>query len=56
MGVAASQAVHVGDLPEADGSGAREAGIRPILIDRNNTMGDAPFERVRLLTDLVSLL
>lgn len=50
------QAVHVGDLPEADGQGAQEAGIRPILIDRQNVHGDAPFERVGLLTDLVSLL
>ena len=56
MGVTASQAVHVGDLPEADGEGARSAGIRPVLIDRKDIHGESPFERVTLLTDLVSLL
>ena len=50
------QAVHVGDLPEADGQGAAGAGIRPILIDRANRFEGVPFERVGLLTDLVSLL
>ena len=28
------QAMHVGDTPEEDGDGARAAGIRPLLIDR----------------------
>lgn len=56
MGVTASQAVHVGDLPEADGEGARSAGVRPVLIDRKDIHGESPFERVTLLTDLVSLL
>lgn len=56
MGVAACEAVHVGDLPEADGEGALSAGIRPVLIDRTNKHVDTPFERVTLLTDLVSLL
>ena len=56
MGVAACEAVHVGDLPEADGEGALSAGIRPVLIDRTNKHVDTPFERVPLLTDLVSLL
>ena len=56
MGVAASEAVHIGDLPDADGAGAASAGIRPIIIDRNNRYGDIEFERVGLLTDLVSML
>ena len=56
MGVSASQAVHVGDLPEADGQGATSAGIRPVIIDRKNRFDDCPYERVGLLTDLVSLL
>ncbi|HLY09541.1 MAG TPA: HAD-IA family hydrolase [Planctomycetota bacterium] len=33
-GVRPEDAVHVGDLPEEDGEGARRAGIRPVLIDR----------------------
>lgn len=56
MGVSAEQAVHIGDLPEADGEGASEAGMRPILIDRHKRNETAPFEHVSLLTDLVSLL
>ena len=44
------------DLPEADGYGALKAGLRPILIDRANLLQDEPFERVSMLTDLVSLL
>ena len=56
MEASANQAIHVGDLPEADGEGAASAGIRPILIDRQNRFEDAPFERVQALSDLVSLL
>ena len=56
MGVRPEDAVHVGDLPEADGEGASSVGIRPIIIDRHNLHEDCGFERVGLLTDLVSLL
>lgn len=56
MGVSASEAVHVGDLPEADGFGASNAGIRPVIIDRANVLDECPFEKVPVLTDLVSLL
>lgn len=56
IGVSAGEAVHVGDLPEADGEGAAGAGIRPILIDRAGVHADCPFETVPVLTDLVSLL
>jgi putative hydrolase of the HAD superfamily len=34
------QAVHVGDTAEEDVVGARAAGIRPLLIDRNGSDGD----------------
>jgi putative hydrolase of the HAD superfamily len=37
---AAEQAVHVGDTAEEDVAGARAAGIRPLLIDRNGNEGD----------------
>jgi putative hydrolase of the HAD superfamily len=39
-GVQASQALHVGDTPEEDVVGARAAGIRPLLIDREGSGGD----------------
>ena len=56
MGVDAAEAVHVGDLPEADGQGAQGVGIRPIIIDRNDRFPETEFERISVLTDLVSLL
>lgn len=56
MGIDASSAVHVGDLPEADGDGAASAGIRPIIIDRKGRFPDNPYETISVLTDLVSLL
>ena len=56
MGVAPEDAVHVGDLPEADGEGAASAGIRPVIIDRKGVNGNCGFEHVTMLTDLVSLL
>lgn len=40
-GVAASEALHVGDLAEEDVEGARRAGIRGLLIERRQRMVDA---------------
>jgi putative hydrolase of the HAD superfamily len=34
------EALHVGDTPEEDCDGARAAGIRPLLIDRDEGRGD----------------
>ena len=56
MGVKPEDAVHVGDLPEADGDGATGSGIRPIIIDRHNQIANCPYERIPVLTDLVSML
>jgi putative hydrolase of the HAD superfamily len=39
-GCAPDQALHVGDTPEEDVAGARAAGIRPLLIDRDGGAGD----------------
>jgi putative hydrolase of the HAD superfamily len=39
-GCAPDEAVHVGDTPEEDVEGARAAGIRPLLIDRDGDAGD----------------
>lgn len=39
-GCAASEALHVGDTAEEDVAGARAAGIRPLLIDRDGGDGD----------------
>ena len=52
-GVAASEALHVGDSVEADVAGARAAGIEPVLVVRG---GAAAPEGVRTITSLSSLI
>lgn len=55
MGVQASEAIHVGDLPEADGA-ASAVGIRPVIIDRKDQHPDCKFEKVSSLRLLASLI
>lgn len=55
MGVSASEAVHVGDLPEADGAAA-EVGITPAIIDRHGRFAGCRFATLETLTDLPSFL
>ncbi len=52
-GAQASEAVHVGDSPEADVVGAQAAGIEPIFVARERE--DAP-AGVRVIDDLTGLL
>ena len=54
-GVGADQAVHVGDSPDNDVKGARSAGIRAVLVQRD---GQPPqgMEHIRSLRELVPLL
>lgn len=56
LGVRAEACAHVGDRPEADGDGARAAGIRPVIIDRHDAEADSGYERVATLLDVVKLL
>ncbi len=56
MGAQARNAVHVGDLEEADGDGAASAGIRPVIIDRKDRLVDCRYERILTLEDLPGLL
>ena len=56
VGVSAEEAVHVGDTYEADVIGARNAGIRPILIDRDGTQAGRWKETIRDLSELPELL
>ena len=56
VGVSAEEAVHVGDTYEADILGARNAGIRPILIDRDNTQTGKWDETIQSLAELPALL
>jgi len=58
LGVAAGDAVHVGDMVSADVVGAHAAGVRPLHLD---PFGDCPYptghhEHVRSLGDVVELV
>lgn len=59
-GVAARNALHVGDDPEADVEGARKAGIRSVWVNRQGVDWPTPLPRpghvVASLDELVSLL
>lgn len=56
MGCHPQEAVHVGDRLVEDVEGARGAGLRPILLDREDHHPDADCERVRGLLELHTLL
>ena len=56
VGVSAEEAVHVGDTYEADIIGAKNAGIRPILIDRDGTQIGKWDETIQSLSELPGLL
>jgi putative hydrolase of the HAD superfamily len=48
--------IHVGDLYHVDVAGARNAGLRPILLDPHDLYRDYDVERVRSLNGLVQLI
>jgi len=54
--VSAEETVHVGDTYQADIVGAKNAGIRPILIDRNGTQTGRWHETIRSLSELPAML
>lgn len=57
LGVEPAAALFVGDSPETDVAGARAAGIRPLLLDRNGLLADNEnVERIFTLADLPSLV
>lgn len=47
---------HVGDSYQADVLGARAAGLRPVLLDRDGTCQDADCPRIESLSELPSML
>jgi putative hydrolase of the HAD superfamily len=55
-GVEAGRAMHVGDSPVSDYHGAREAGMRAVLLDRWERFPDFEGEKVRDLRELPGLL
>ena len=56
VGVSAEKVIHVGDTYEADIVGARDVGIRPILLDRDGTQTDRWNKAIQSLTELPKLL
>ena len=56
VGVSAAEVVHIGDTYETDIVGARNAGIRPILIDRDGTQIGRWDETIQSLSELPRLL
>ena len=56
VGVSAEEVVHVGDAYEADIVGARDVGIRPILLDRDSTQTGRWEETIQSLSELPELL
>ncbi|MFF3640688.1 HAD family hydrolase [Streptomyces sp. NPDC002564] len=58
LGLAPAEIAYVGDQPEIDARGARDAGLLGIWLDRNGTAGDGPsgVHRIRELSELPALL
>jgi HAD superfamily hydrolase (TIGR01509 family) len=52
LGVAPGEAVHCGDQPDRDCTGARAAGVAAILVDREGRLADAPCPRIASLAEL----
>jgi HAD superfamily hydrolase (TIGR01509 family) len=56
LGEEAGTAVHVGDIYHVDVTGARAAGVRPVLLDEAGLYPDADCPRVRSLAELAGHL
>ncbi|WAL98085.1 HAD family hydrolase [Streptomyces sp. Je 1-369] len=58
LGLAPAEIAYVGDQPEIDARGARDAGLLGIWLDRNGSAGDGPtgVHRIRALSELPALL
>jgi putative hydrolase of the HAD superfamily len=54
--LAAEEALHVGDSETADLQGAQNAGLRALLIDRNQAVARADPKRIASLQQIVALL
>ncbi len=55
-GVGADEAIHVGDLYEADIVGARNVGMKGLLIDREGTSGEADCQRISSLLEVYDFM
>ncbi len=53
LGVKPQEAMYVGDLVERDYKGARNCGLKALLIDRGGSVEEEGVERIRSLTELL---
>jgi putative hydrolase of the HAD superfamily len=56
LDVPPARAIHVGDTPSADVTGARAAGVRPVLVDPYDLHADVDCVRVASLAGVLELL
>jgi putative hydrolase of the HAD superfamily len=56
MGISAAEALHVGDSPLEDYTGAERAGLAAALIDRNELFAEEPYRRISSLTEIFDLV
>jgi putative hydrolase of the HAD superfamily len=53
LGVKPHEAMYVGDLLKRDYEGARNCGLKALLIDRESSVGKEGVEKIRSLTELL---
>ena len=56
MGISAGEAIHVGDSPLEDYTGAETAGLTSLLIDRHQLFANEPYRRVTSLDEILDLV
>jgi putative hydrolase of the HAD superfamily len=56
MGIKVAEAVHVGDSPLEDYTGAQGAGLAAVLIDRHELFVEEPYRRISSLTEILDLV
>jgi putative hydrolase of the HAD superfamily len=56
LGAAANETLFVGDIPSIDVVGARNAGLRPVLLDAAGVYSDADCDRIARPGELLGLL
>jgi putative hydrolase of the HAD superfamily len=56
MGISANEAIHVGDSPLEDYTGAKEAGLEAALIDRHELFAGESYRRISSLDQILALV
>jgi putative hydrolase of the HAD superfamily len=56
LGVEPEEAIHIGDLVDADYKGARSCGLKALLVDRDDLVKDPSVEKIRALTELLQFI